>query len=157
MLQQVFFTFNFLNFGHSCKEPLLMHDLHRQRAATRRSWSASSISARTPSLRCSTPSPSWRPTIPAASRRSRAGRLCHLRMLRGWSHVHASQRGQIWQNFKILWQYLKALFSIGKILNLLWHIIYAIGYIFYLVNCQILKNNLVIWSQWCQFTNKTKT
>ena len=45
---------------------------------------------------------------------------------------------------------------LGKILNLLWLICYAVGQIFTVKNSQILKNNLTIWSRcipctcfWC--------
>ena len=46
----------------------------------------------------------------------------------------------------ILWVYL----LFGKISDLFWQILYAIGQVFIDVNGQMLKNNLAIWSHWLQ-------
>ena len=45
----------------------------------------------------------------------------------------------LWQIFKNLWQYIYGLFGFGKVSNLLWHNLCAIGQIFITENGQILK------------------
>ena len=47
-----------------------------------------------------------------------------------------------------LWQFLQVSLVFGKILNLLWQSLKAIGQFFIVVNSQILKNDLAIWSHW---------
>ena len=53
--------------------------------------------------------------------------------------------GKTWQVFS---KYLTVYFLFGKMLSLLWQIWYIIGLIFIVANCQILKNNITIWSHW---------
>ena len=47
---------------------------------------------------------------------------------------------------KVLGNLLRVYLRVGKMLDLLWHILYAIGQIFVDVNGQMLENNLAIWS-----------
>ena len=55
---------------------------------------------------------------------------------------------QFWPNLKSLGQFLRVYLLLGKNLDQLWQILYAIGQVFIDVNGQILKNNLAIWSHW---------
>ena len=75
------------------------------------------------------------------------------------------QCDQIWQSYASLaesLQYWAIFFGggyllFGKILELLWQILYPIGQISVQVNGQMLKNNLAIWSHWsCAEMGKTK-
>ena len=62
-----------------------------------------------------------------------------------WGKFH--HFGKIFQVLgNILWVYL----LFGKISDLFWQILYAIGQVFIDVNGQMLKNNLAIWSHWLQ-------
>ena len=59
--------------------------------------------------------------------------------------------GEVWplcQNILRLWQFCMVFLVFGKILNLLWKKFHAIGQIFIVVNGQILKSYLAIWSFW---------
>ena len=64
------------------------------------------------------------------------------------------QCDQIWRSLATLSKHIKTLaifygfLVFGKILNLLWKKFHAIGQIFIVVNGQILKSYLAIWSLW---------
>ena len=50
------------------------------------------------------------------------------------------------ETFKVLDKFSRVYLPFGKILNLLWQILYTFWKIFIDVNDQMLKNNLAIWS-----------
>ena len=50
------------------------------------------------------------------------------------------------KNLEIFGSILKVYLLFGKVVNPLWDNMYSLGQIFIVVNGQILKNNLAIWS-----------
>ena len=77
-----------------------------------------------------------------------------------YSHLNRiSSRQQcdhIWQNFtnlaKVFGKFLTVYLLFGKMLSLLWQICDTFGHIFIVATCQILKNNLTIWSHYSPAT-----
>ena len=58
------------------------------------------------------------------------------------------------KTLKVVSKFLTVYFLSGKMLSLLWQICDNIGLIFIVVNGQILKNNLTIWSHWTPVVNQ---
>ena len=77
---------------------------------------------------------------------------------RSLSYDQCDQSGEIspfWQNlqslgqiFKVLGNFLRVYLLFRKLLDRLWQIYYTIGQVFIVVNGQIMKNKLAIWSHW---------
>ena len=57
------------------------------------------------------------------------------------------------KNLHIFGNIFTVYFIFVKVLNPLWHNFYAFGQFFIVVNGQILKNNLAIWSHWDRLTH----
>ena len=76
-----------------------------------------------------------------------------IKLFRCLARANVTRFGEnlpLWQKIKVFGNFLRVYLVFGSISNLLSNFRKQIGQIFFVVNCQILKKNSIIWSHWAR-------